>query len=144
MASYFTKEILTDNGFTTIIKLTERFDSANDRYFTAVNTANLSFANTSQTCLVTVTKVQYAAGFANGSFKLYWDSGTDPVDIVNIGKSQSGTLEGFMINSSAAPYGNINLQVYGTQANDSYTVIIHMNKEQGFANSYSGYQPPGY
>lgn len=145
MASYLTQQTLVDTGKTTIIKITERFDSSNDRYFAAVVPSTLRFANTSQTCIVSVEKIQYSTGFANGSMKLYWDSGSNPVDIVNLGKSQSGHFDAYIINNSTAPLGgNINLQVYNTQANDSYTIIVHLNKESGFANAYIGYNDSSY
>ena len=145
MASYLTQQTLVDSGKTAIIKITERYESANDRYFTVVDPQSLNFANTSQNCFVSIEKIQYSTGFGNGSMKLYWDSGSDPVDIVNIGKAQSGRFDAYMINNSTAPLGgNINLQVYSTEANDTYTIIIHLNKEFGYANAYIDYNDSSY
>jgi hypothetical protein len=142
MASYLSTEVLADRGDSAVIKITERFETANDRYFTVISPASLAWANTSQNCFVEITKIEYAVGFANGSFKLYWDSQTDPIDIINVGKYQSGHFEARLINNSAAPLdGNVALQVYNTEPGDSYTVIVTVNKPitQGFANAYIGY-----
>ena len=113
--SFLTQEIISDSGKTAIVKITERFAAANDRFFTIVVPNNLRFANTSQNCAVSIEQIQYSTSFASGLLKLYWDSSTAPTDIVCIGKAQSGHFDAYMPNSSPDPDSlkcNITLQVY--------------------------------
>ena len=144
--SYITYQTLVDNGSTAVVKICERFDAANDRFVTAVNTSNLAFANSSLGSKVSITKIEYAVGFKDGLLKLYWDHGSTPSDIIQLGKTQSGKIQSYIANplsvTNDARKGNINLQVYSTQANDSYTVIIYMNKEQNFESAYAPYNVP--
>jgi hypothetical protein len=145
MASYLTIQTLKDDGGSAIIKVTERFDSANNRFFPVVSPQLLRFANTSQNCGVSITKVEYSTGFSTGCLKLYWDSSLNPTDVVCIGKTQSGTLNGYMVNTTdGTMQGNLNLQVYNTGSNDCYTLIIHVNKEFGYANAYIEYNAADY
>jgi hypothetical protein len=129
-----------DGANEAVLLISEQFSGANDRSFIAVDSKSLRFANTSQNCIVDLVGVEYASGFASGGLTLYWDA-SSPVNFLNLGKTQSGHLNTFVTNSAVSPTGNIGIQVYGSAANDSYSLILKVRKlpTQGYANGWASY-----
>lgn len=131
-------QLLSDTGLTTIVKVTGYYTSACTAANTmVVNTAALSFANTSQSCLVSISRIQYSSDVA-GIVQLYWE-GSSNSPIVNFGTSQAGNFEAYITNNATAPTGNIGVQTINLAANDTYSFILTLNKEHGYANAFIGY-----
>lgn len=123
-------QILKDDGQSAVIKVTGNTSDTG----VVVNAKALRFANTSQTCLVTISAIQYSSG---GSIFLNWD-GSTPKPIYNIGANQSGRIDAYIQNNADTPDGNISFAGTG-----SYSFILTLNKEQGYANAFLLYDYAG-
>jgi hypothetical protein len=123
-------QILKDDGQSAVIKVTGNTSGTG----VIVNPSSLKYANTSQVCLVSISKIQYSSG---GSIFLNWDGGT-PSPIYNLGANQSGKIEAYITNNAGTPTGNISFTGTGY-----YSLILNLNKEQGFANAFLVYDYAG-
>ena len=138
-------QILSDEGTTTRVKIHGYFNaSANANSNTVVVTANaLSFANTSQTCLFSIAKVEYAVDVANGFIALQWVGANNNTGIMSFGTSQGGMFDYYIPNNATNPTGDLNLAVYNLAGNDVYTIMMTLNKESGYANAFLRYDESG-
>lgn len=135
-------QVLYDTGRETMVKIHGYYNSATTSN-TKVITANaLTFANASQTCLVSITRIMYQTQMT-GIAQLQWQGSGGNTPIVSFGRSAAGTFEGYMTNNGSSPTGDINLWVVGAANNDSYDLFLTLNKEQGFANAFLLYDGPG-
>jgi hypothetical protein len=137
-------QLLTDDGQTTVVKITGYYDAANSANSMVVNTAALAFANTSKTCLVSVSRIQFASDVANGAVQLYWEGSSSNTAIMNFGGGQSGSFDAYITNNAASPTGNIGIRTISLGAGDNYTIVMRLNKEQGYANAFIGYNSYDY
>jgi hypothetical protein len=134
--------VLSDTGTTAVVSITGYYNAATTQN-TKVLTANtLSFANTSQTCIVTLQKVQFSAD-VTGSLQLQWIGGSSNSTIMNFGTSQAGNFDAYVPNFASSPTGDINLNQIGLANNDVYNLILTLNKERGYANGYLQYDYNG-
>jgi hypothetical protein len=138
-------QILSDEGTTTRVKIHGYYNaSATGNTNTTVVTANaLSFANTSQTCLLSVSKIEFASDMTNGVVALQWVGGSGNTNIVSLGGGQAGMFDYYIPNNATSPTGDINLATYYATGNDVYTIILTLNKESGYANAYLQYDVTG-
>lgn len=138
-------QILSDEGTTTRVKIHGYYNaSATPNSNTVVVTANaLSFANTSQTCLFSIAKMQFASDMTNGFVALQWIGASSNTGIASFGGGQAGMFDYYIPNNATSPTGDLNLATYNTTGNDVYTIILTLNKESGYANAYLQYDVTG-
>ena len=130
---------------TTRVKIHGYFNaSATPNTNTVVVTANsLSFANTSQTCLFSISKVEFASDIANGFIALQWVGASSNMGIISFGTSQAGMFDYYIPNNATSPTGDLNFATYNIAGNDVYTIMLTLNKESGYANAFLQYDVSG-
>ena len=136
-------QILSDEGQTTRIKIHGYYNAACTANTVVVTANALSFANTSQTCLFSIAKVEYAVDVANGFVALQWVGANNNTGIMSFGTSQGGMFDYYIPNNATNPTGDLNLAVYNLAGNDVYTIMMTLNKEQGYANAFLKYDSTG-
>jgi len=133
--------MILDNASTTIIKVTGYYSGSDSSNTVILNPKTLVFANTSQTPIVDISRVQHCVDLAGAAVvQLYYEGGTSTA-IYNYGGSSAGSLDALIPNNATTPTGNIGLQTIGVAAGDTYDFIIQLNKDKdkGFANVYNAY-----
>jgi hypothetical protein len=140
-------QVLWDNAFQTSVKVTGYYNAATGGFGTPVNNLlvnpkTLAFANTQQTCLVSLSGVEFAVG-ANGYVQLAWEGASANTVVYTIGKTQAGTLNGTVPNNATSPTGNLVLTQNGLMPLDSYSMVLTLSKVQGFANGMYAYSKDG-
>ena len=136
-------QILNDEGQTVVLKVTGYYTSSDTSNTVIANTKALMFANTSQTCLLSLQRIQYATDVANGSVQLYWEGSSNSA-IMNFGGGMGGSFDAYIINNAAAPTGNVGIRTISVGAGDTYSFVLRFNKEQGYANAFIGYNSYDY
>lgn len=144
MAAQFPPEtvILYDSGYDALVKVVGYFTGACTANAVVCNTKALFGANVSQTCIVSVSEVQFDVKIPGGYVAPYFEGSTN-VAIAAL-SGGAGTLQGVVNNTAPAPTGNIGVQVAGTvAAGDCFTLYLKLRKQQfqGFANVDAGYAP---
>ena len=132
--------------------------------FNGANTANvfllaansLSFANTSEKCRLAVAGIDYHTALkSTGYIELQWEgnvsSGLDNTALMTLGgtvgaeiirnKHTGVVIPFFNTANGANSHGNINLSTVGLANGDNFSLIIHLKKVSGYANSANGYNP---
>jgi hypothetical protein len=141
-------QILQDGAQTAIIKITGVYDALTNANTMIVDTSSLRFANTSQTCLVSISKIEYySSGYSStaGAVQLYWEDASANTPIMSFGGFGSGgVFDKYITNNAPAPTGNIGLQVINYNVNDTYNFILTLNKEAGYANAFIAYNDMMY
>ena len=134
-------QVLIDDGAKSVIKIIGYYNAATSSNTLVVQANTLAFGNTSKTCIVTLTGVTYSTSMANGYVQLQWIGSSSNTGILNFGRNSSGTLSAWIPNNASSPTGDIALQVVNAQPNDSYDLLLLLNKEAqlGYANAYVGY-----
>ena len=146
-------QITRDDAKITVVKVCGYYTAATNSNTLIVSANSLAYGNTSKPCVVSVTSVQYAAGFANGYCQLQWAAGGSAVnnDIMILGGKTSSQFVNYIPNPLASNTaningglsGDINLAIEGAEPFDSFTLIITLNKEGdaggGYANAYAAY-----
>jgi hypothetical protein len=134
-------QVLYDNGRETMIKVIGYYSASESDFTIIANTKALAFANTSKTCIVSISKIQYVCDCSTGAISLYWQGQSSNTNVAYFGTSSCGTINAFIPNNASNPTGNIGLQTLGLVANDSYSLFITLNKEptDGYANAYIQY-----
>lgn len=135
-------QVLYDTGRETMVKIHGYYNTTTTQNVKIITANALSFANTSQTCLVSITRVMYQTQ-VTGIAQLQWVGASSNTPIVSFGRSAAGVFEGYMTNNGSSPTGDINLWVIGAANNDSYDIFLTLNKEQGYANAFLLYDAPG-
>lgn len=136
-------QILNDDGQTVVVKVTGYYTSADTSNTKIVEPVTLLFANTSQTCKVSLQRIQYASDVANGTVQLYWEGSSSNTEIMNFGGGQGGSFDAYIVNNAASPTGNVGLRTISLGAGDNYSFVLRFNKEQGYANAYINYNNYG-
>jgi hypothetical protein len=134
-------QVLYDNGRETMIKVIGYYTTGTSDFTTIANTKALAFANTSKTCIVSISKIQYAVDCGTGAISLYWQGQSSNTNVAYFGTSSCGTFDAFITNNASNPTGNIGLQTLGLVDRDSYSLFITLNKQptNGYANAYIEY-----
>ena len=134
-------QVLYDNGRETMIKVIGYYTTGTSDFTTIANTKALAFANTSKTCIVSISKIQYAVDCSTGAISLYWQGSSANTNAAYFGTSSCGNIDAPLINNASSPTGNIGLQTLGLVGGDSYSLFITLNKQptDGFANAYIEY-----
>ncbi|CAB4124361.1 hypothetical protein UFOVP49_199 [uncultured Caudovirales phage] len=135
-------QIISDSGKTTLVKITGYYNTATVANVKAITANALAYGNTSQTCLVSITKMQFACDSSNGTVQLFWADTSANTPIANFGSSQTGTWETYLTNNAPNPTGDIGIQTIAVGNGDSYTFLLTLNKEQGYANAWARYNNP--
>jgi hypothetical protein len=133
-------QILSDGGQTSIVKIAAIYNTSNTANVVVINPKNLAFANTSQNCRVSISKIEYSAdiGTTAGAVQLYWE-GTTNASIMSFSSSNDGMFDQYLTNNATAPTGNIGVGTYGVGSGDTYNFILYLNKEAGFSNAFIAY-----
>lgn len=136
-------QILNDEGQTVVLKVTGYYTAGDSSNTVIANTKALMFANTSQTCLLSLQRVQYATDVANGTVQLYWEGSSANTEIFNFGSSAGGSIDAYIVNNAASPTGNVGIRTISVGAGDNYSFVLRFNKEQGYANAFINYNNYG-
>jgi hypothetical protein len=141
-------QILQDGAQTTIVKITGVYNALTNANTMIVDTSSLRFANTSQACYVSISKIEYyLSGYSTGPgvVQLYWEDASANTPIMNFGGFGSGgVFDKYITNNAPAPTGNIGLQVINYNDNDTYNFVLTLNKEAGYANAFIAYNDMTY
>lgn len=135
-------QLLSDGGLTSVVKISGIYTSGVTANTKVVTANALSFANNSQPCLITISKIQYVSD-VSGFVQLEWQ-GSPNAAIASFGSGQSGELNAYFPNYANTATGDINLFVSGAASGDSFTLIVTLNKEQGFANAFVEYNDASF
>lgn len=146
-------QVLFDSGDKTVVKVVGFYNAATNSNTQIIKANSLSWANTSKKCELSIQSVQYSVGFANGYAQLQWIAGgsASNADILILGGKTSSQFVAYMPNPLAANAANLNggsggdigLTIVGGEPQDSFSLIITLNKEGGagggYANVYGAY-----
>ena len=135
-------QTIYDSATQTVVKVNGYCDTTVSTNTTIVVPKALAFANTYQTCLLTLTSVQYAV-HANGYVQLAWQGASTNTPIYTFGPSLAGTLSCTIPNNATTPTGNVVLVQQGMVALDSYVFILTFDKVAGYANGNYAYAKDG-
>jgi hypothetical protein len=127
--------VVWDSDTSTVLRITGQYNTNTTVSNTKVLTANtVRGANASKLCIIDVTAVQFAIGTANGFVSLEYISSNGNNTIVSLGKFQTGEIEAYMSNPVGAnTTGDINLFTSNLDANDSFSMVISLRK-----NNFNG------
>ena len=128
-------QILKDDGQSTVVKVTGTTSDSG----TIVTPSSLKYANSSQTCLVSISSVSFST---DSLVTLTW-AGSGSSVIYNFGYGQSGVMDAYVVNNATSPTGAITISTTAGTGSGAYSLILKLNKEQGFANAYTRYNAGG-
>lgn len=126
-----------DNGQTALVKVVGYFTGATTSNTLVVQANTLSYANTSQTCLVDIDKIDFVSKMNSGFAQLVFVGATTNTAAVVI-SSGAGTLPG-MQNNATTPNGNLGVFVYKAADGDSFTMYVTLRKRSGYSSAYTPY-----
>ena len=138
--------LIADHDYTAVLKITGQYNTGAGAANTKALSANtLKFANANFPCFVDVVGIQYSMGLANGFISLEYASGGGNTTIATFGKRESGEQAVYLTNPASANanasntngFGDINLFTSSLDANDSFTVVVLLRKNDfngAFAN----------
>lgn len=131
---------LIDTDTQAVLRVVGTFDAPNTSNVPLLTANTLKFANTSQPCAVDVEKIQFAARMGGYVAPTFVTTGNTPnVQIAAIATGV-GEVVGLYSNELVANNsGNLGIQVYNANANDSFTLTITVRKATGFANAFAQY-----
>ena len=131
-------QVIFDTAYQTAVKVNGYYDTPTTTSTAILNPKTLAFANAQQTCLLSLSGVEFAVS-SNGYVQLAWEGASANTPIYTIGRTQAGTLSGASYNTAASPTGNVTLRQVGLLPLDSYSMVLTFTKVQGFANGISAY-----
>jgi hypothetical protein len=148
-------QLIYDDAQRAIVKVTGYYTAATATN-TAIVVANTLFGANSTSAnkpVLSVARVLYAAAFANGYCRLEWSAqaiGNNEV-IYCLGGDTQGDLAQYIndpLDAANTPGGSdVNLVVAFAEPNDSFSMVITLNKDNGnggWANAYSAYNDNTY
>lgn len=127
--------LMSDSESRATIRIVGQYVSAQSAQNTYILQANtLKGANNAQSCIVSVTGVEFATSIANGWVSLEYISANTAnasnATIVTLGRNQSGKLSGFFGNPLGSnATGDIQLNCTAMEANDSFTINFNVQKD---------------
>ena len=139
-----------DADYSVVLKITGQYNSAQTAANTLLLQANtVAGANASQTCVVDVMGAQFVCGTANGWVSVEYSNPNGNVTCFTIGKRVAGDIgsSGNPLVANAAALANVkggdlNFFTSALDANDSYTLIVTVRKNNfngAFANVAAPY-----
>lgn len=131
---------LIDTDTQAVLRVVGTFDAANTSNVPLLTANTLKFANASQTCAVSVEKIDFAAklnGYVAPTFVTTGNTANVQIAAIAAGV---GEVVGLYSNVLVANNtGDLGLQIYNAAANDSFTLTITVRKSNGFANAFAQY-----
>jgi len=124
-------QVINDEDKRATVKVVGYFTSACSAAFPfAANT--LFGANASMNCLSSITNILYSTSLANGRVSLEFVSTINAnVKALTFGHFNDGEMQKYIINNANTPTGDYSINVENAIANDSFTLIFSIAKEQG-------------
>lgn len=130
-------QVVQDRDLTVVLKITGQYNAAQGISNTKVLTANsVRFANTSRLCILDVVNIQFAMSTVNAFASLEYMASNGNTTIATFGRNgTTGEIIGLISNPVGAntANGDINLYLGATDANDAFTMMITLRK-----NDYNG------
>jgi hypothetical protein len=132
--------VVQDSDYTVLLKIVGQNNANTLASNTKVLQSNtVRFANGSRLCVIEVVSVDYAVSTSNGFISLEYGSQNNNTTILTFGKGgMSGQIDGIQPNPvNANTTGDINLYASALDANDTYSLMITLRKNDfngAFAN----------